>query len=168
MNINIDVNSGIFKLFKFASKYTLAGLIIEKDYFFDKDNNRIDTLNSFNDVCTFIRHFFIGILFLMPITILFVSLILFFLIWLFVWIPVSALIGFGDSDTISAGYSVLIIYAIFCVSYLTICILQHRSKNKVKSSKAYKEPGTIGKIAEIISAKHSKFCTRINITDKEK
>lgn len=168
MNINIDINSGIFKLFKFASKYTLAGLIIEEDYFYDKDNNHIDTLNSFNDVCIFIRHFFIGILFLMPITILSFLLILFFLIWLFVWLPVTALIGFGDTNTISAGYSVLTIYAIFIVLYLTMCFLQHRSKNKVRSTKEYKEPGTIGKIAEIISAKHSKFCTRINITNKEK
>lgn len=168
MNINIDVNSGIFKLFDFARNYTLAGLIIEEDYFYDKDNHRIDTLNSFNDVCTFIRHFFIGILFLMPITILFFLSILFLLIWLFVWLPVTALIGFGEANEISAGYSVLINFAIFIVSYLIICFLQYKSKNKLRSSKAYKEPGTIGKIAQIISAKHSKFCTRINVTNKEK
>lgn len=168
MNITIDTNSGLFKLFNFAKSYTLAGLLIESDFFRDEDWNTVDTFNSFSDVCTFIRHFFIGILILMPITLVIYAFIIFSLAWMFIWLPITALLGFGPADEIGAGYSVLWIYFFYALSYLTICFLQYRSKNKVVSVVEYKEPGTIGKITQIISAKHSKFCTRIDVVNGKK
>lgn len=166
-NIQIDKNSGLYKLFQFAESYTLAGLMIEKDD---------GVINSFNDVCTFIRHFIFGILFLVPLTaiiaLVFSALLLFALIYL----PLCAIFGLGSDNDIGAGRFILALYSILIIIYISLCTFQHfknirEAKQREKwynGDYSKEEPGTIGKIFEIISSKHSKFCKRIDVVNGKK
>lgn len=165
-NIQIDKNSGLYKLFQFAESYTLAGLMIEKDG---------GVINSFNDVCTFIRHFIFGILFLVPLTAIIALIFLMIVLLGLIYLPLCAIFGFGSDTENGAGGFILTVYGLLIIVYISLCTFQHfkniredKQREKLYNGDYIKEePGTIGKIFEIISSKHSKFCKRLEVVDSK-
>lgn len=161
-NIQIKKTSPLYKFMGMMSKTIIGSLYIEKEY---------GQYNSFNDICTFVRHFLIAIFIAIPVQ-LFVlcgaSFIAF--MWL-IYVPIKALILMwsGDATGVPIGTGMVYAYVFIILSYLGLCLLQHYNKKKAltlsTSDPIVKEEGAIKAAFNILSQKHSKFCQRLEVVE---
>lgn len=161
-NIQIKKSSPLYKFMGMMSKTIIGGLYIEKKY---------GQYNSFNDICTFVRHFLIAIFIAIPVQ-LFVLVVSAFIafIWL-IYTPIKAIILMwsGDATGVPIGTGMVYAYGFIILSYLGLCLLQHNNKKKAltlsTSDTIVKEDSAIKTAFNILSQKHSKFCQRLEVVE---
>lgn len=167
-NIVITRNSSLFKLIAFLSQFPIFSSFIKREArHYNEDIREYDVdYTTFNDICTFCRHF------------IFIVLTCFFYVFLFVIMfnylliePISYLLGNTSvSGMVTVGFVGMAIGA-----YVILLVLQHicdlimRLPSKEESYDDYEdvEPSFFAKTFDILSQKHHNFCNRIEMKDKE-
>lgn len=160
-DIEISKSSRIFKFMKFMNHTPLGGLIVHYDRY-------DETIDSFNDICTFVRHFLYVIFLAIPAQIFLIIAGIYLLGSAFIIAPITALyhIVMNQSGDMPPGAGILYFYIAIITSYLILCVIQHALKNKkISVNIKLKQDGFIANTVELISAKHSSFCNRIKMKD---
>ena len=153
-NIVILKTSRLFRFFKFISKMPISSMYISYDKYDDE-------INSFNDVCTFVRHLLLTIFITIPVQLIMSGIILYLVFMGFLYLPGEALYNllFGEQlEYKPIGYGMLITYMTIIGSYIALCIVQ---KFNQKVHIELKDDGAIKTAINIVSQKHSKFCKRL-------
>lgn len=117
--------------------------------------------STFNDVCTFIRHFLLTAFIVIPITLIIILVSIAILILIFIISPLEAIRGYNG-----AGYFVILCLMITILSYVSLVFIQHYMKNKpvkVDAHKTEKEPSIVSQILDVLKEKNSKICKKIDI-----
>lgn len=161
-NIQIKKTSPVYKFMGMMSKTIIGSLYIEKEY---------GQYNSFNDICTFVRHFLIAIFIAIPVQLFVLCGVAFIAFMWLIYTPIKALILMwsGDATGIPIGTGMVYAYGFIILSYLVLCLLQHYNKKKAltlsTSDTIVKEDGAIKAAFNILSQKHSKFCQRLEVVE---
>ena len=144
------------------SKTIIGCLYIEKEY---------GQYNSFNDICTFVRHFLIAIFVAIPVQLFVLCGAAFIAFMWLIYTPIKAIILMwsGDATGVPIGIGMVYAYGFIILSYLGLCLLQHYNKKKAltlsTSDPIVKEEGAIKAAFNILSQKHSKFCQRLEVVE---
>lgn len=158
-DIEISKNSKLFKFMKFMSHTPLCFFI---DY--DKYDN---TINSFNDICTFVRHFLITVFICIPLQLITALFILGVVLYGLVWLPLASIFNYFMGNTTGGfGMGMVISYGIIILTYIVLLVLQNTKINtNVLVKLKPKEDGFISNTIELVAAKHHSFCSRIKMKD---
>lgn len=165
-NVVITRTSSLFRLVAFLSNYPIySSFIKEIDSHYNEELRKYDEdYNTFNDVCTFCRHF------------LFIILTSFFYIFLFVIILNCLIIQplivvFGGTSV--QGSITLSFLGILIGAYIIALVLQkftdyisNHKKNAEPKPETERDDGVILKTFKILSQKHHDFCKRLEVKDK--
>lgn len=164
-NVVINRTSSLFRLVAFLSDFPIYSSFIKqlaKSYNSELEEYRED-YNTFNDVCTFCRHF------------IYIILTSFFYIFLFAIILNCLIIQpfivlFGGSSV--QGSLTLGFLAIIVLAYVVALCLQKfmdylskRKKDQKVTPEKESEDGIFLKTFNILSQKHHDFCKRLEVKD---
>lgn len=165
-NVVITRQSLLFRIVAFLSQFPIYSSFIKaiaKSYNEDLGEYNED-YNTFNDVCTFCRHF------------IFIILTSFFYAFLFVIIlncliiqPLIVLFGGSSlqgSLTITAICILILVYFVLLVIQKVIDFFVNRKKKTETVSKEEGKENVFLKTYDLLSQKHHDFCKRLEVKDK--
>lgn len=164
-NITIKEDSKLYRFFELVKKTPLGGAYIRY--------NNDGILNSFNDICTFVRHFLLSIFIVIPFQLLVLVVGVFIALYSVVYLPLEALYYsiFGEFDGTPIGTGLLYAYIGLIILYLSFCVLQYIGERSysIAENVEFKMSDTnpIKQAYTIISQKHSKFCQRLSVKTRE-
>lgn len=155
--IVITETSKLYRFFKFMRKTPIGMMYIN-------DDTPDSTLNTFNDICIFVRHLLITVFLAIPIQLL-IGVIAIYLVFMgLIFLPLEALyywfVGFNTDTPIGMG--ALYGYITIILVYLGLCVIQ-ATVNKAGNCEVLtlSEDNPIKTALNIVSQKHSRFCQRL-------
>lgn len=155
--IVITETSKLYRFFKFMRKTPIGMMYIN-------DDTPDSTLNTFNDICTFVRHLLSTVFLAIPIQLL-IGVIAIYLVFMgLIFLPLEALyywfVGFNTDTPIGMG--ALYGYITIILVYLGLCAIQ-ATVNKASNCEVLtlSEDNPIKTALNIVSQKHSRFCQRL-------
>lgn len=179
-NIEIDRNGKLFKLFLMLSKLPMFSIFIKVRYTY-----KTAEINSFNDICTFVRHIMLSLFFAIPILLVSMCVLLGGAFYLIIYLPMSLLFGGSiySDNYINPALFIMIGELVIVLTYFILLWLQTAANNRrIAMDKLYyddpveyarrrdakrtekesdKEPGVLRQIFNMLSQKHSQMCKRI-------
>lgn len=182
-NIEIDRNGKLFKLFLMLSKLPMFSIFIKVRNTYKIDWT--DEINSFNDICTFVRHIMLSLFFAIPILLVSMCVLLGGAFYLIIYLPISLLFGGSiySDNYINPALFIMIGELVIVLTYFILLWLQTAANNRrIDMDKLYyddpveyvrrrdakrtekesdKEPGVLRQIFNMLSQKHSQMCKRI-------
>lgn len=157
---NITRDSKLFKTVAFLSECPVFSMFIKE--------NCNESYNTFNDICTFCRHFFYSVL----------VLFLYLLVGAFLlnFLAIQPILFLMGTETVS-GFITVQMFKGLIFGYLGLLAIQtvhfavakvlKRKQTEPKEEEVKKEPGLFVQTFQILSQKHNNFCKRLQVKDKE-
>jgi hypothetical protein len=164
-NVVITRHSSLFRLVAFLSEIPLYSSFIKEHSSYNHEKEDWDTsYNTFNDVCTFCRHFILAILTSFFYAFLFVIILNCLIIQPFIVL----FGGVSVQGSITLGFLALIgvLYFITLLLQKIMEAFQNRKKDTSPSVEEEREDGLILKTYNILSQKHHDFCKRLEVKDE--